>query len=302
MVRVVGAKQKDSIGVLLFPSSKREELMRRGVKPKDYMRDNRLELKESQQKQRQIKLEAEQAPPPLFKMTQFKDIPSRLYDEKKPTATPTSSPSPEGKEKGKGGLFLERRQSEKRIEELAHSKRVQRSEFERKIERERSESGRPPTPRKASVPSSTDVARLPPKKEINFIGKNRTMAQVQGPLRRLSLKEDSETPSKHESYGRVPDYLEQRNQQWAEAKEEERRNAPDPHAPPGMALMSEEERKSTLDKLFSSQAAVLQQLSLMPFVIETQSQKNCQHALELKLNDIENAVKIFSKPKVYIAV
>jgi hypothetical protein len=41
MVRLLGSKPKDSISGLLFPSNgKREEMLRKGFKPKDHMKDN----------------------------------------------------------------------------------------------------------------------------------------------------------------------------------------------------------------------------------------------------------------------
>jgi hypothetical protein len=39
----------------------------------------------------------------------------------------------------------------------------------------------------------------------------------------------------------------------------------------------------------------------MPFVVETPSQRKKQEALEAKLREIDNAIGIFSKEKVYVA-
>jgi len=39
----------------------------------------------------------------------------------------------------------------------------------------------------------------------------------------------------------------------------------------------------------------------MPFVVETPSLRRKQEALESKLREIEHALSIFMKPKVYVA-
>ena len=100
---------------------------------------------------------------------------------------------------------------------------------------------------------------------------------------------------------KVPTYLEQRKAQWEEEKEEVRRRAPDPNCPKGMCLMPEEERLDTLDTLYASRTDALKQLQAMPFVIETPSLKRKQQVLEGKLREIENALVLFNRPKVYIA-
>lgn len=43
--------------------------------------------------------------------------------------------------------------------------------------------------------------------------------------------------------------LKERKKQWLEEEEERRRNAPDPSAPAGHTLMSENERQETLNSL-----------------------------------------------------
>lgn len=306
MVRLLGSKQKDSIGSILFPTSgKRDELKRKGFKPKDHMKDNRLIIKggstplslifidlriETQEKVKEKQREAAMEPPALFKMSQFKEVSSKVFEEKpRQVLLPNEDHD---------RIFLERRQSEKRLEDLAYLKRVQREEMELKLSEALQKEGKVATPRKAPVPRADDVAKLAPKREVSFIAKNRAKALTLAPPR----KEEHKSPTKHESYGRVPEYLEQRNLKLALEKERARRNAPDPDCPPGMRLMPEDERRETLSKLLSSQQEVMQHLQNMPFVIETPSQKNRQHMLESKLKDIDNAIKIFDKPKVYIAI
>ena len=102
------------------------------------------------------------------------------------------------------------------------------------------------------------------------------------------------------NYGKVPDYLQQRNAQWEEEKEERKRRAPDPNCPPGMKLMPESERLETLEVLHQSKTEAMKQLQAMPFVIETPSLKRKQSQLEDKLREIEHAIGLFSKTKVFV--
>ena len=155
------------------------------------------------------------------------------------------------------------------------------------------------SPRKASVPRADDVAALAPRSHANFIAANRQQA-VAAKRRTATEKENSD--ARHESYGRVPDYLQERKADWAALEEERRRQAPDPDCPRGMVRMSEEERLETLQVLRASKEECMAQLQRLPFVIETPSLRKKQNDLESKLREIENALSIFSRPKVYVAM
>ena len=115
------------------------------------------------------------------------------------------------------------------------------------------------------------------------------------------VAEKASTSGKHQDFGKVPEYLEQRKAQWEEEKEEIRRRKPDPNCPAGMMLMPEEERLDTLEILKASKVEALKQLQALPFVIETPSLIRKQSMLENKLQEIDNAMNLFNKPKVYIA-
>ena len=139
---------------------------------------------------------------------------------------------------------------------------------------------------------------LAPRSRSDFINKNKVKAdRLQPPSR-----QENNSSSKHESYGRVPDYLERRITQKAEAEASRQRNAPDPSCPPGMTLMQEDERLETVRTLELSLEEVHRQLQKLPFVIETHSIQKRHDALESKLKEIERALEIFKKPKVYVAL
>ena len=109
--------------------------------------------------------------------------------------------------------------------------------------------------------------------------------------------------------------LKARKQQWARDEDQKRINQPDPDCPPGrlfnletfpsafvsgMVLIDEEERLETLAILQDNYAKAQKELSRMPLQIETQGQKKRQTLLEGKLQELEGALKIFSRKKVYV--
>lgn len=259
---------------------------RKGIQPKDHMRENRSQLKAVQDRHRGEREELERAPKETYKLSQFRDVPSRVFE--------TTETSLSGRHEG---VFLVRNASERRREELAEESRQCRIQVEQKMEESRRFAQEQAAEnRKASVPRADERADLAPRSNADFIAKNRSQARkMHQPV------QEAEENVKHESYGRVPSYLQTRKNEWADAENERRRNAPDPNCPPGMCLMPEQERLDTLRTLQSSKSECMHQLERMPFVVETPSMKRKQENLESKLREIDRAIEVFSKPKVYVA-
>lgn len=109
-------------------------------------------------------------------------------------------------------------------------------------------------------------------------------------------------PQRNRNFGRIPRYLLERKEQWALEEEERRRNMPDPDCPPGMMLLAEDERLRTLDVLQKSLVQARQQMNALPLRIETPSQIRRKDALEAKLHEIEDAIKVFDRTKVYVPI
>ena len=64
--------------------------------------------------------------------------------------------------------------------------------------------------------------------------------------------------------------------------------------------MPEEERLDTLRILKDNLKATKDNLSRMPLLVETPSAIRRKASLERKLQEIEDAINIFSRPKVFI--
>jgi len=78
-------------------------------------------------------------------------------------------------------------------------------------------------------------------------------------------------------------------------------NRPDEDCPTGMQLMPDHERLETLQILQTSLDDAKNTLFRMPLTVQTITATKKKNALEAKLREIEDAMKIFSRPKVYIA-
>ncbi|RLN54673.1 hypothetical protein BBJ28_00023402 [Nothophytophthora sp. Chile5] len=115
-----------------------------------------------------------------------------------------------------------------------------------------------------------------------------------------SNQEEEARPSRRD-YGRIPRYLLERKEQWAREEEERRLNAPDPDCPPGMVLLDEDERIRTLRVLHKSLGEAQLRMNALPLSIETMMQIRRKNALEAKLQEIEDAIKVFDRAKVYVA-
>lgn len=70
--------------------------------------------------------------------------------------------------------------------------------------------------------------------------------------------------------------------------------------PEGMRMMSDEERLDTLAVLDTNRSEVELELQKLPFHVETPSQIRLKNQLERRLGEIEDAKKIFSRPKVLV--
>lgn len=284
----------------------RGAIKRRGMKPKNHMKENFQSLRQLQHEQRYLREQEEEERQEkeryekLYKLSQFRNVESRVYDSDKFERYNQGNPLTERSNSSVGSgennrNYLQKGALQNRIKEHEQNVgRVAREAVERKFAEAREIAEAPVSPRKAPVPKDDGVFQH---REIDFISSNRRGIQRMAPER--NKKEES--PSRHESYGKNPKYLEERKQQMKEEKELKRQNMPDPDCPKGMKLMPTEERLSTLENLQRSKKEVLELLGKMPMVLDTVSSRKKQDVFENKLKEIENAISIFKKPKVFIA-
>lgn len=104
------------------------------------------------------------------------------------------------------------------------------------------------------------------------------------------------------NYGKVPQYLDDYKEQRRVVQEEKTRNEEQANCPSGMRLMPEEERVTTLNQLEKSKDEVFNNINKLPIASNTRTVQLRRQELENKLQEIENAISIFSRPKVYVAI
>ncbi|XP_022367430.1 enkurin domain-containing protein 1 [Enhydra lutris kenyoni] len=100
--------------------------------------------------------------------------------------------------------------------------------------------------------------------------------------------------------GHVPHYLLERRDLWRREAEARQQSQPDPAMPPGHTCMPENQRLETLSNLLQSQSQLLRELVLLPAGADSLRAQGHRAELDRKLVQVEEAIKIFSRPKVFV--
>ncbi|XP_068941833.1 enkurin domain-containing protein 1 isoform X2 [Petaurus breviceps papuanus] len=135
------------------------------------------------------------------------------------------------------------------------------------------------------------TAKVAPRRRSRSV---QCLAEVQEQRRRA--QEEYNTRQK----GQVPLYIVERKDLWRREAEERQQSQPDPDIPPGHTLMPESQRLDTLNSLLQSQQELLRELVLLPSGADSLRAQNHKAELEKKLSQVEEALKIFSRSKVFI--
>lgn len=133
----------------------------------------------------------------------------------------------------------------------------------------------------------------------NFVEENRIAA---GTSSRSSRTGDTNAKAfiEKRDYGKVPQYLMERKMELAADYEARMKSKEEAAIPAGMRMLPEEERLETLGLLEANRLEVEKQLQQLPILIETPGQVRRKDELERRLQEIEEAKKIFSRSKVLV--
>ena len=305
---------RDSVGAFLHPTNGyRGALAKRGVRPKNHVKENFAALK-SKQAENRAKKEAMEAASSggkkQYKLARFRNISGRAMSEAAAVGKENAANLGTGSQ---GGHVFMRKGQGRRASAAAPSppnmKQKQSAWSPGALpppqtyvpESRRNLSGRN---KKPPVPRAQDAAPRPTKSSADFVAANNKMAAEMKP--QISPTKSAQGVArppqrhKHHAFGRVPNYLQNRKQKWAEEEEQRRIEAGDPNCPPGMRMMPEAERLETLQALKKSEAEGKRQLMQLPLRVETASQQKKKAELEGKMKEIEEAIVIFSREKVFI--
>ncbi|XP_030273866.1 enkurin domain-containing protein 1 [Sparus aurata] len=163
----------------------------------------------------------------------------------------------------------------------------------------------PPALQRPSSCSSIDDPNLELQvqgQSIDFIKHNARAAGKTVVRRSQSLTNLRDKPVPSAVKGQVPQYLEERKKQWQKEEEERRRNAPDPTVPAGHTLMPEYKRQETLKTLTETHRSLVTELLSLPLKADSLSVRSRRAHLDCRLSEIEEAIKIFSRDKVYVKI
>ncbi|ESO87048.1 hypothetical protein LOTGIDRAFT_210448 [Lottia gigantea] len=248
---------------------------------KDHIRENVRRMRQIQRQSREKERTSQQPVKGLWKSSKFENVPSKVASELK-----KEPPAP----RPHSANYLR-----------AHS----RSGPLVKVY------SRPCTPEvsddQISVPLANSKANLI-RNDVDFIKVNGVSVKhgtmFKSPsltaLDELKDKQDKEMQNYHK--GEVPKYLRSRQAQWKREEEEIRANTPDPSMPPGHRALSDKERRETLNLLYKKQQELQNQASKLPLRTDTVRIRTVKNDLETKLCEVEEAIKIFSRPKVFVKI
>jgi len=265
----------------------RDEQRRNGVEPIDHAKRNFRAIKEREKlnKERRESMEKRIEPKP-FKLKQFQNVESKLTpDSRHETSTGTKH------------KFLKKGEKSRT--------KIQGTPPTSTFKEEKPNSARSSTRKlktKAPVPKASELNNLAPRTRKNFISNNAreaSEAKLKGMSKQLAETNKSMELEKHTNFGTVPAYLRKR-QEIHRRKEEERKAREEDDTPPGMKVLEESERLRTLETLEKTIKETKDQMSKMPLVLNTPSQKKKYKELEEKLSEQEAAIEIFQKDKVYV--
>ncbi|CAI2732059.1 unnamed protein product [Schistosoma spindalis] len=107
-------------------------------------------------------------------------------------------------------------------------------------------------------------------------------------------------PERRLKSGVIPPYLIKMKQKEKERIQKELENQPDPDQPPGHQRMPEQERLNTLELLNKAHNQLSEEFSHLPVRMDTLRIRSRRAEIESRLSELEQAIEIFSKPKVFI--
>ena len=148
--------------------------------------------------------------------------------------------------------------------------------------------------------SSIEAPLILPKINKNYVKENiQLIVDKKIPQKKYINQEDIKV-NKHKNYGKVPDYIKKYEMEREIERERQIRIKEEMKYPKGTKLLSEEERVKTLKSLIASQQEISLLLEKMPITNRTIIIQKRKDELIKKLTEIDKAIELFSKKKVFV--
>merc|ERR1711937_250011 len=122
-----------------------------------------------------------------------------------------------------------------------------------------------------------------------------------GKMRRAPEQDKDEVAERiKRNFGKVPTYLKGIKSELEEKKREEEIKNQKEDIPPGYRMLPESERVEMLAALKEKLTEADDKYKKLPLRVDTDRAKKAQADLEKKIDELEKAVAMFSKPKVLL--
>lgn len=139
---------------------------------------------------------------------------------------------------------------------------------------------------------------VPVKGEVDFIKLNKERTSAAS---RMTTHSNNAAPPSNYRKGVVPKYI--RDRKEAQEKEQKAKaEAFDPDCPDGHVPLPDNERKETLRMLKKNYQDYVNELNKLPIKTDTLRAQRKKIEIEKQLNKLEEGIKVFSRPKVYVKV
>lgn len=277
------ADKKGTVGLLLQLNGRSitPRAFKMREKPRNHLNLNCTKIKQlmHKMKEREAQKQAQQPVKALWKSEKYKNVQSKVKEFSEKPSEP-----------------LTPREANKKFLR-AHSGTVGRI-------------SRPQSARQAETENKLEL-ELKSKDDIDFIKLNQKLATQlklkRAPsvefLKKIEEKQQNELKEyENKIKGKIPDYLKKRKEQWEQEELNRRVNRPDPDQPPGHRKLDENERITTLASLQEAQKKLLAEFNMLPIRNDTFKLKTQKQEYERRLVELEEAIKIFSKPKVFVKI
>jgi hypothetical protein len=143
-------------------------------------------------------------------------------------------------------------------------------------------------------------AQPAPREHRDFVSTN-ARAAFAAATGRPAVRDPADPAPKHEEYGQVPAYLRERKETRLALEERARLAAKEREGcPPGHRLMPEAERLETLALLEGSLREAKDALSKMRLTSDVPSTLKRRDELDAKCRKMEDAIVVFTRPKVFV--
>eukprot|EP00389_Voromonas_pontica_P009889 GDKH01015024.1.p1 GENE.GDKH01015024.1~~GDKH01015024.1.p1 ORF type:complete len:309 (-),score=37.73 GDKH01015024.1:204-1130(-) len=277
----------------------REEMLRRGVNPKDFAKQNVSLLKQAQERNRHIRnLHEEQASQEPFVMSRFKTAKPLVYEQPRGVSTENARPFL----KAHSGNVAGSVPIGKRASPAEAAGELPVSAIQSSAGAKLRPKPRPTVPRASEAlpvtrqPNNKDYIRDNARRAVQLDSKPGDAPRVPARLQ-VAPPDRAEL---HPEFGRLPKYIEQFRSDETDKKLRAEAEAARRAIPDGYRVLGEAERLETLATLQKKREEVEKEAGRLPLRIETVGQKRRQAELQRRLDELDGAVKVFEKKTVLV--